>query len=103
MNNPTRFDVAKVLSAADMPDLQWPKDGAEIPDWIYTDRRVFDLEVKKVFMGRNWNYVAIEVEVPESGSYIRSYIGTIPIIENRVKAGQMLAFENSCSHRCLDF
>src|SRR5262245_66038352 len=105
MNNPTRFDVAKVLSAADMPDLQWPKDAAEIPDWIYTDRRVFDLEVQKVFMGRNWNYVALEVEIPEPESYIRSYIGNIPIVVTRDEAGQVRAFEigrASCRERMED-
>lgn len=103
MDNPTRFDVPKVLSAADMPDLQWPSDGAEIPDWVYTDRRVFDLEVQKVFMGRNWNYVALEVEVPEPGSFIRSYIGNIPIIVARDESGQVRAFENRCAHRGVEF
>ncbi len=103
MDNPTRFDVPKVLSASDMPDLRWPKDGAEIPDWIYTDRRVFDLEVQKVFMGRNWNYVALEAEIPEPGSFIRSYIGNIPIIVARDEGGKVHAFENRCAHRGVEF
>ena len=103
MDNPTRFDVPKVMSAADMPDLRWPDDRAEIPDWVYTDRRVFDLEVQKVFMGRNWNYVALEAELPEPGNFIRSYIGNIPIIVARDEAGQVRAFENRCAHRGVEF
>ena len=34
------------------PDLQWPADETHIPDWIYTDQRVYDLEQERIFLGR---------------------------------------------------
>ncbi len=36
----------------------WPADGlTRIPDWVYTDRAIYEREVEKIFHGRTWNYV----------------------------------------------
>jgi len=50
---------------------KWPADPAEIQDWVYTDRRVYDLELERIFLGPTWNYVALEAELPRPGDYIR--------------------------------
>ena len=71
----------------ELPDLQWPDDPADIPDWIYTDQRVYDLEQKRIFQGPTWNYVGLEAEIPKRGDYIRSYVGAVPVIVTRAKAG----------------
>ncbi len=84
-------------------DLRWPDDPAEIPDWVYTDQRIFELEQERIFLGSTWNYVALEAELPRPGDYIRSYIGGIPIIVARDKAGAVHAFENRCAHRGVEF
>ena len=86
-----------------MEDLAWPEDPAVIPDWVYTDKRVYELEMERIFHGRTWNYVALEVEVPEPGSFIRSYIGGSPIIVARDEQGRIHAFENRCAHRGVEF
>ena len=42
----------------------WPDDDTRIPDWIYTDQDVYERELEKIFLGRHWNYVGMECEVP---------------------------------------
>jgi anthranilate 1,2-dioxygenase large subunit len=84
-------------------DLRWPDDPAEIPDWIYTDPRIYELEQARIFLGRTWNYVGLEAELPKPGDFIRSYIGSIPIIVTRDEAGVVHAFENRCAHRGAEF
>jgi phenylpropionate dioxygenase-like ring-hydroxylating dioxygenase large terminal subunit len=104
MTNTSRFtETAETRATSDMSDLVWPDDPAEIPDWVYTDRRVYDLEQERVFRGRTWNYVALEVELPNPGDFIRSYIGDMPIVVVRGKDGQISAFENRCAHRGVEF
>ena len=82
----------------------WPNDDlSEIPDWIYTDQRIYDLEVEKIFHGRTWNYVALEAEVPEPGHFIRSNVGPTPVVVARADDGSINVFENCCSHRAAEF
>ena len=104
MTNPTRFPLdgapGNALSAL---GYEWPDDPSEIPDWVYTDQAVYDLEQQKIFQGRTWNYVALDVELPSPGDYIRSYIGAIPIVVARDESGSVRAFENRCAHRGVEF
>lgn len=90
-------------SEIDISDLRWPSDPAEIPDWVYTDRRIYDLEQRRIFGGPTWNYIALEVELPNPGDFIRSYIGDVPIIVARDEHGAVHAFENRCAHRGAEF
>jgi anthranilate 1,2-dioxygenase large subunit len=104
MTNASRFvEAADTEFPGDISDLQWPDQPAEIPDWIYTDRRIYDLEQQRIFRGRSWNYVALDAELPKPGDYIRSYIGDTPIIVVRDEQGQVRAFENRCAHRGAEF
>jgi apoptosis-inducing factor 3 len=82
----------------------WPNDDlSEIPDWIYTDQRIYDLEVERIFHGRTWNYVALEAEVPEPGHFIRSNVGPTPVVVARADDGSINVLENRCSHRAAEF
>ncbi|RAI44424.1 aromatic ring-hydroxylating oxygenase subunit alpha [Rhodoplanes roseus] len=103
MTNTSRFDPDDGATPDDVSDLRWPADPAEIPDWIYTDRRIYDLEQARIFRGHTWNYVALDVELPQPGDYIRSYIGDTPIIVARDADGRVRAFENRCAHRGAEF
>lgn len=103
-SNTCRFDPSSARGAElDISDLCWPSDPAEIPDWVYTDRRVYDLEQRRIFGGPTWNYIALEVELPNPGDFIRSYIGDVPIIVARDEHGAVHAFENRCAHRGAEF
>ncbi|MDX3905742.1 MAG: Rieske 2Fe-2S domain-containing protein [Pigmentiphaga sp.] len=91
------------VAPEDLHDLRWPDDPSEIPDWIYTDRRVYELEQQRIFGGRAWNYVGIDAELPNPGDYIRSYVGAVPVVVARDKQGQVHVFENRCAHRGAEF
>jgi anthranilate 1,2-dioxygenase large subunit len=85
------------------PALRWPDDDTQIPDWIYTDPRIYALEQERIFLGRHWNFVGLECEVPQPGNYIRSYVGAVPVVVTRDKAGAFHVFENRCAHRGVEF
>lgn len=84
-------------------DLRWPGGDTRIPDWIYTDPRVYDREIECIFFGRSWNFVGLECEVPKPGDYIRSFIGPTPVVVARDEDGQINVFENRCAHRGAEF
>jgi phenylpropionate dioxygenase-like ring-hydroxylating dioxygenase large terminal subunit len=81
----------------------WPADETVIPDWIYTDEDVYAREIEKIFLGKHWNYVGMDCEVPEPGSYMRSYVGPLPVVVTRDADGEVHVFENRCAHRGVEF
>ena len=83
---------------------QWPDAGLfEIPDWVYTDPEIYELEVERIFHGASWNYVALEAEIPEAGDFIRSFVGPTPVVVARDEEGEVHAFLNRCGHRASEF
>jgi anthranilate 1,2-dioxygenase large subunit len=85
-------------------DHVWPAEGLDsIPDWVYTSDAVYEREVERIFHGRTWNFVALEVEVPEPGDYKRSYVGPTPVVVSRAEDGSIHVFENRCAHRGAEF
>lgn len=82
----------------------WPDAGlTQIPDWIYTSDEIFERERERIFLGDSWNFVALEAELPDPGSYKRSYVGDVPVIVTRDQDGEINVFENRCAHRGVEF
>ena len=82
----------------------WPgNDLTRIPDWVYTDRDIYDREVERIFHGRTWNYVALEAELPNAGAFIRSNVGPTPVVVARAEDGSINVFENRCRHRAAEY
>lgn len=65
---------------------------------IFTDPRLFDLEMKHIFEG-NWLYLAHESQIPQKNDYITLQMGRQPVFISRNKDGVLNAFLNACSHR----
>ena len=85
-------------------ELNWPsKDSTLIPDWIYTNEDVYQLEIEKIFHGDHWNFVGLECEIPTVGDYKRSFVGPTTVIVARAKDDSINVFENRCSHRGVEF
>jgi len=83
---------------------RWPEEGlTHIPDWIYTSDEIFARERERIFLGPTWNFVALEAEIPDPGSFKRSYVGDVPVIVTRDEHGEIHAFENRCAHRGVEF
>lgn len=84
-------------------ELQWPDAEGRIPPWVYTDPRITELEQERIFQGRSWNFVALEADVPKTGDYVRSHVGSVPVVVTRNASGNISVFENRCAHRGVEF
>jgi anthranilate 1,2-dioxygenase large subunit len=81
-------------------DLRWPSEGAtRVPTWIYTDQAVFDREMERIFQGPTWHLVAMECEIPEPTSWVRSHVGDQSVVVTRDKDGEVHVVTNRCTHR----
>jgi apoptosis-inducing factor 3 len=82
----------------------WPDDDLSvIPDWVYTDQKIYEREIERIFHGHTWNFVALEAEVPNAGDFIRSNVGPTPVVVARAPDGSINVFENRCAHRASEF
>ncbi len=91
--------MGKSMQAEAEPRV-WPKEGwTRVPYWIYSDPEVYRRELELFFYGPTWNYVALDCEVPETGSFKRSWIGERQVVVVRGKEGEIHVWENRCAHR----
>lgn len=65
---------------------------------IYTDPRVFDAEMRRIFL-RTWIYVGHDSEIPRPGDYKSTAVGTEPVILSRDRDHQPRVLVNRCGHR----
>jgi len=87
------------LEAIAIP-LEWKADRlSRVPYGVFQRQDVYVREQKRLFRGRVWNYLCLEVEIPEIGDYVATYAGDTPVVVTRGHDGQIYAFENRCSHR----
>ncbi len=78
----------------------WPAEGAtRVPYWVYQDDDIYREEQRRIFRGPTWNYLCLEAELPEPGSYLTTFVGDMPVVVARDKQGALHAFENRCAHR----
>lgn len=79
---------------------RWPEEGyTRIPAWVYTDLDIYKKEMEIFFAGKTWNYVGLECEVPDVGSYKRQWIGDRPVVMVRNEEGEINVIENRCAHK----
>ena len=80
--------------------VDWPNaDFSRVPYEIFFEQEFYDQEMKKIFLGPTWNYLAHSCEIPKEGDFVTNWIGDTNIIVNRTANGEIHAFKNSCSHR----
>jgi phenylpropionate dioxygenase-like ring-hydroxylating dioxygenase large terminal subunit len=83
-----------------MAELAWPPEGlTRVPYALYTDTDLYVRERRQLFMGATWNFLCLEVEIPNPGDYRATFLGDVPVIVARDCDGSLGAFENRCSHR----
>jgi len=82
----------------------WTQEGSSrIPAAVYTDRDIYERVLSRIFYGRHWSYVGLEVEVPEPGCFKRTSIGERSVIMIRNRKGEVNVLENRCAHRAMRF
>src|SRR5690606_39142698 len=87
-------------STVALADRRWPDAGwTRVPYWVYSDPAIYQQELDTFFYGPGWNYVALKCEVPEKGSYKRSWIGERQVVVVRGEEDQIHVWENRCAHR----
>lgn len=81
-------------------DFKWPAEGvARAPYRLFTDPEIYKLEQERIFRGRSWNYLCLDVEIPKAGDYRTTVIGETPIIVTRDHEGEVHAMVNRCAHK----
>ena len=87
-------------SPAPKHERKWPAEGSSrAPYWIYTDPDIYAQEQVRIFQGKTWNYLGLEAEVPEAGSFKTTYIGEQSVVLTRAEDGSLHAVLNRCAHR----
>ena len=80
--------------------LQWPEEGVcRVPMHVFADPEIYAWEQDRIFRGPTWNFLCLEVEIPEAGDYITTRVGDSPIIVVRRKDGGINALVNRCVHK----
>jgi len=80
-------------------DFTTDADYSRIPFSLYHSRELYERERERIFKGPVWCYLCLDVELPEAGSFLTTYVGDIPVLVNRAADGTLRAFENRCEHR----
>jgi len=65
---------------------------------IYTDPKIFDLEMERIF-NTTWVYLAHASEITQEGDYKTTMLGRHPVIVSRLSDGSITALINRCRHR----
>lgn len=80
--------------------LQWPDGGVtRIPYRLYADGDIYALEQQRIFRGPVWNFLCLEIDIPNPGDFKTSTVGEIPVIVTRDENGDVHAMVNSCAHK----
>jgi len=73
-------------------------DGSRVPYRVFSSQEVYEREQAMIFRGPVWNFLGLEVEIPEVGDYKSTFIGDTPVVVTRTDTG-LAAWVNRCSHR----
>ncbi len=80
--------------------IAWKGPGlTRIPFALYSDDATARAEQERIFRGPTWNYLCLEAELPEGGSFRTTFVGETPVVVVKDDDGEIYAFENRCAHR----
>ncbi len=88
------------VSSRDEATFIWPgEDTSRAPYRVYTDPQIYALEQNRLFQGPTWNFLCLDVEIPNPGDYKTTFVGDAPIIVVRTLDGGINALMNRCAHK----
>lgn len=80
--------------------VTWPAEGyTRVPLNVFSDPEVYAWEQDLVFRGPTWNFLGLEIDVPNAGDYITTFVGDTPVIVVRTQDGGINALVNRCVHK----
>jgi benzoate/toluate 1,2-dioxygenase alpha subunit len=65
---------------------------------VYTDPEIFDLEMERLW-GTAWIYIGHDSQVPKSGDYYATTLGTQQVVMTRHKDDSVHVLFNRCAHK----
>lgn len=65
---------------------------------IFTDQRVFDAEMRRLFEG-GWVFLGMESQASGPHDFFTTFAGRVPVMVQRDGEGVLRAFVNSCPHK----
>ncbi len=87
------------MTAATRP-ITWMKDQhTRVPYALYQDDALLQQEQARIHEGATWNYLGLEADLAEPGSFRTTFVGATPVVLARDTDGELYAFVNRCSHR----
>src|SRR3954470_23443277 len=93
-----RTEEDAMLDKLRAESMSWPAEGpSRVPLWIYSHPDLYARELEVIFYGPTWNYVGLTSEVPERGSFKRTFVGERPVIMTRDEDGDVNVFVNRCA------
>jgi phenylpropionate dioxygenase-like ring-hydroxylating dioxygenase large terminal subunit len=92
------------MSLSNTGDLRepftWPEAGVtRIPYRLFTDPDIYAMEQERIFRGPTWNFLCMEIDIPNPGDYKTSVVGEIPVVTTRDENGEIHAMVNRCAHK----
>ena len=90
-----------LATAEELQDpFAWPEGGvARVPYRLYSDPEIYALEQERIFRGPVWNYLCLEIDIPNPGDHKTTTIGEIPVVITRDQNGDIHAMVNRCAHK----
>ena len=80
--------------------LVWPQEGvSRVPYRVFSDPDIFRDEQARIFHGAAWNFVGLEIEVPEKGDFRTHYVGDTPVILTRDHDGGSMSWSTAAPTR----
>jgi anthranilate 1,2-dioxygenase large subunit/terephthalate 1,2-dioxygenase oxygenase component alpha subunit len=80
--------------------IHWAGPGlTRVPFAVYGDAATEQAEQQRIFHGPTWNYLCLDVDLPEPGCFRSTFVGATPVVVVRDADGEIYAFENRCAHR----
>ena len=80
--------------------IRWLRnDYSRVPNSVYHDPNLYELEQKRIFEGPVWMYLGLDAEIPNPGDFRTTWLGANPVVFNRDTEGSVHAFVNLCAHR----
>ncbi|HEY3848323.1 MAG TPA: Rieske 2Fe-2S domain-containing protein, partial [Acetobacteraceae bacterium] len=93
------MDGISVQPGLDGQTHAWPPGLTRVPFWVYQERDIARQEQARIFQGPVWNFLCLEVDIPNQGDFRTTFMGEMPVVVVRGDNGAVHAFENRCAHR----
>ncbi|MGB7180294.1 MAG: Rieske 2Fe-2S domain-containing protein [Burkholderiaceae bacterium] len=80
--------------------FKWPEIGlTRVPFRLYSDPQIYAREQERIFRGPIWNFLCLEVDLPNPGDYKTTTVGDLPVVATRDADGNLHAMVNRCAHK----